>query len=168
MILWLLLWSHFPPSQSPTLYIYFSLYFFLYLHLSSPFLSSYLRLSSSVFYFLCRPHTISRGQVGQRRFSLPESPLFSKALFADDWELWSRARNTFQGCQHQCLDWPVLLKHAKTHNFICLLNKKRMSVKAKLLGGGGFSQTRLKTRHCCLQSFNKQWSDVTLKEWQGM
>lgn len=55
MILWLLLWSHFPPSQSSTLYIYFSLYFFLYLHLSSPFLSSYLRLSSSVFYFLCRP-----------------------------------------------------------------------------------------------------------------
>lgn len=141
MILWLLLWSHFPPSQSPTLYIYFSLYSFGYLHLSSPL---FVLLSPSFFFCVLlslQAHTISQGQVGQRRFSLPESPLFSKALFADDWELWSRARNTFQGCQHPCLDWPVLLKHAKTHNFICLLNlcfrhtQKRMCVKAKLLGG---------------------------------
>ncbi len=129
-----------PRPPSLTLYIFFLLDFSVYIHVSPPlFLSSLYPPTPLFLLFPSFPfsagHTASQGQMGQHRFSLPESPS-SKALFADDWELWSRARNTFQGCQHPCLDWLILFKHAhrhrQAHNLICLLNLWLRHIKIKM------------------------------------
>lgn len=161
-------------SPSLTLYIFSFLDLSIYLHPSPPPFLSPFYLFFPLFLPLCFPlsagHTVRQGQMGQHRFFYSQNPPLSKALFADDWELWSRARNTFQGCRQPCLDWLVLLKHThrhrQAHNFICLLNLWLRHIKIKAWGWVSFSQTRLRTRLLCLQSWDWQYCEVTLKEWQ--
>lgn len=155
-----------PQYPSLALYIVFLLYFFFYLYLSHPIFFPCLSFFLCVFPFLCRPRSQPRSDRSAQVFYSQNPPLPKHCLLMTG--SYEAARNTFQGCQHPCLDWLVLLKHThrrrQAHNFICPLNlwlrhikiKMTVCIKAEPGGESLFSQTWLNTRLRCLQSWDWQ------------
>lgn len=110
-------------SQYPSLTLYIS--FFFYLRLSHPiFLLPY----PFFCFFLpfCAGHTVSQGEIGQRKFLLPESPPLPKRCLLMTGSYEAEQGTHFKDVGTPCLDWLVLLKHThwhrQAHGFICPLN----------------------------------------------